>query len=109
MLRLGRTGCKVGHVSKFLVNYRYHSFGQSADLRVTRNMAKESAIIRREYGNPGGWLGKGLQIGFKAKRQMQKLFMLGKCDLVPGSWKLRPHMRKKTEFSSNSGLDKLSS
>jgi glycosyltransferase involved in cell wall biosynthesis len=108
ILRLGKTGCKVGHVSKFLVNYRYHSFGQSADLRVTRNMAKECAIIRREYGNPGGWLGKGLQIGFKAKRQMQKLFILGKCDLISGNRKLRPHMRKKTEFSSNSGVDKLS-
>jgi glycosyltransferase involved in cell wall biosynthesis len=107
-LRLGKTGCKVGHISQFLVNYRYHSFGQSADLRVTRNGAKEAAIIRREYGNPGGWLGKGLQICFKAKRQMQKLFMLGTCDLVPGSWKLRPHMRKKTKFSSNSGVDKLS-
>jgi glycosyltransferase involved in cell wall biosynthesis len=107
-LRLGKTGCKVGHVSKFLVNYRYHSFGQSADLRVTRNMAKECVIIRREYGNAGGSLGKCLQIIFKAKRQMQKLFMLGKCDLVTGSWKLRPHMRKKTAFSSNSGVDKLS-
>lgn len=107
-LRLGKTGCKVGHISKFLVNYRYHSFGQSADLRVTRNMAKESAIIRREYGNPGGWFGKGLQIAFKAKRQMQKLFMLGKCDLVPGTRKLRSHMREKSEFSSNSGVDKLS-
>jgi glycosyltransferase involved in cell wall biosynthesis len=107
-LRLGRTGCKVGHISKFLVNYRYHSFGQSADLRVTRNMGKESAIIRREYGNPGGWLGKGLQIAFKTKRQMQKLLMLGKCDLIPGSWKLRSQMREKTAFSSNSGVDKLS-
>jgi glycosyltransferase involved in cell wall biosynthesis len=108
LMRLGKTGCKVGHVSKFLVNYRYHSFGQSADLRVTRNMKKECVIIRREYGNHGGWLGKCLGIVFRAKRQTQKLFMLGKCDLIPGTWKLRPHMRKKTNFSSNSGVDKLS-
>jgi glycosyltransferase involved in cell wall biosynthesis len=108
-LRLGKRGCKVGHISNYLVNYRYHSFGQSADLRITRNMAKEAAIIRHEYGNPGGWRGKCLQVVFRAKRQVQKLFMLGKCDLIPGTWKLSPHMSKKTEFSSNSGLDKLSS
>jgi hypothetical protein len=91
------------------VNYRYHSFGQTADLRVRRNTARESAIIQREHGNPGGWLGTGLRICFKAKRQIQKLFMLGRCDLVTGSWKVRSHIREKTEFSSNSGVDKLPS
>lgn len=106
-LRLGKSGCQIGHVPEFLVNYRYHSFGQSADVRITRNMAKESAVIRREHGNAGGWLGKGLQVCFKAKRQMQKLMIRGTCDFVPGSWRLRSYMQAKTEFSSNAGLDKL--
>jgi glycosyltransferase involved in cell wall biosynthesis len=107
-LRLGREHCRVGHVPQFLVNYRYHTHGQSADLRVTRNMFREAEIIKREHGHPGGWVGRGLQILYKAKRQMQKLRYRGHCDLVPGTWKLRPHMRAQTEFSSNSGLDKLS-
>ena len=106
-LRLGKFGCQIGHVPKFLVNYRYHSFGQSADVRIIRNMAKESAIIQREYGNPGGWIGKGLKTCFKAKRQIQKLVIRGQCDFVPGTWRLRSHMQAKTNFSSNSGLDKL--
>ena len=67
----------------FLVNYRYHSFGQSADLRITRNMAKESAIIRREYGNPGGWIGKCLKVCFKAKRQSAKTFPSGQMRPAP--------------------------
>jgi hypothetical protein len=33
--------------------------------------------------------------------------LLGKCDLIPGRWLLRKHMRDNTQFSSNIGLDKL--
>lgn len=106
-LRLGRAGCRIGHVPEFLVNFRFHFQGQSADLRVTCNMLREAAVIRLEHGNPGGWRGKCLQICFKAKRQMQKLLLRGRCDLVPGTWRLKPHMRERTEFSSNVGLDKL--
>jgi hypothetical protein len=90
-----------------LVNYRYHSQGQSADRRITRNMMAETARIRREYGNPGGLSGKWLQVAFKAKRQAQKLLSRGRCDLVPGTWHLKSHMQEKTDFSSNAGLDKL--
>ena len=108
-LRLGREKCRVGHVPQFFVDYRYHTHGQSADLRITRNMLRETALIRREYGNPGGLAGRLLQIGYKLKRQLQKLRHRGHCDLIPGTWKLRPHMRTQTEFSSNSGLDKLAS
>lgn len=43
----------------------------------------------------------------RAKRQAEKLLLLGKCDLVPGRWLLRKHMRAQTEFSSNIELDKL--
>jgi len=32
---------------------------------------------------------------------MQKLITFGKCDLVLGTWKLRSHMRERTELSSN--------
>ncbi len=108
-LRLGREKCRVGHVPQFLVDYRYHTHGQSADLRITRNMFRETAIIRSEYGNPGGLTGRVLQGLYKLKRQWQKLRHRGHCDLIPGNWKLRPHMKAQTEFSSNSGLDKLSS
>jgi glycosyltransferase involved in cell wall biosynthesis len=106
-LRLGKAACGIGHLRQFLIRYRYHSFGQSADARIIRNMAKESAIIRREHGNFGGWCGKFLEIIFKAKRQFQKLILRGKCDLVPGTWRLKSLMQEKTKFSSNAGLDKL--
>jgi glycosyltransferase involved in cell wall biosynthesis len=107
-LRLGRAQCRVGHVPEFLVNYRYHTHGQSADLRITRNMMREAKIIRHEHGHAPGLAGLALKVFYKAKRQMQKLRYRGHCDLVPGTWKLRPHMRAQTEFASNSGLDKLS-
>jgi len=106
-LRLGRSGCRVGHVPALLVDYRYHAHGQSADRRIIRNMLEETARIRREYGNPGGWGGACLQVVFKIKRQVQKLLRRGKCDLVPGTWRLRSHLRDQTEFSSNAGLDRL--
>ena len=106
-LRLGRAGCRVGHLPELLVDYRYHAQGQSADLRIIRNMIQEAVIIRREHGNPGGWRGGCLRIVFKAKRQMQKIWIRRKCDLIPGTWRLKSHLRDKTQFSSNAGLDKL--
>jgi glycosyltransferase involved in cell wall biosynthesis len=106
-LRLGRAGCRVGHLSELLVDYRYHAQGQSADLRIIRNMIQEAVIIRREHGNPGGWRGACLRIVFKGKRQMQKLWFRHTCDLIPGTWRLKSHLRDKTQFSSNAGLDKL--
>ena len=106
-LRLGRAGCRVGHLPALLVNYRYHDFGQSADRRIIRNMLEQTATIRREYGNPGGARGRLLTVLFKAKRQFQKLRYRGRCDLVPGTWRLRAHLREKTHFTSNAGLDRL--
>ena len=106
-LRLGSKGCRVGHLPELLVDYRYHAAGQSADLRIIRNMIQEAVIIRREHGNPGGWRGGCLRVVFKAKRQMQKLWFRRKCDLIPGTWWLKSHLRDKAEFSSNAGLDKL--
>jgi glycosyltransferase involved in cell wall biosynthesis len=106
-LRLGRQGCRVGHVPELLVDYRYHTQGQSADLRIIRNMIQEAIVIRREHGNPGGWQGRCLRVVFKAKRQMQKLWFRHTCDLIPGTWRLKPHLRSETQFSSNAGLDKL--
>jgi glycosyltransferase involved in cell wall biosynthesis len=106
-LRLGRAGCVVGHVPAFLVNFRYHDAGFSSDRRVLRNSLEEAIRIRREYGNPGGWRGRCLQPVFKAKRQFQKLFLRGTCDLVPGTWRLKSHLKDKTAVSSNAGLDKL--
>ena len=106
-LRLGSKGCRVGHVPKFVVNYRYHVQGQSADKRIIRNMIDEAVRIKREHGNPGGWIGGCLRVVYKAKRQIQKLVMRQTCDLIPGTWQLRSHLKEKTEFSSNAGLDKL--
>jgi glycosyltransferase involved in cell wall biosynthesis len=108
-LRLGRAGCRVGHVPEFLVDYRYHRHGQSADRRIIRNMIQEAVVIRREHGNPGGWRGACLRPVFKAKRQVQKLWFRHTCDFIPGTWRLKSHLRSKTQFSSNAGLDKLSS
>jgi glycosyltransferase involved in cell wall biosynthesis len=106
-LRLGRVGCRVGHVPALLVDYRYHAQGQSADLRIIRNMIQEAVAIRREHGNPGGWWGACLRVLYKAKRQWQKLRIRHTCDLIPGTWRLRTHLREQTQFSSNAGLDKL--
>jgi hypothetical protein len=43
----------------------------------------------------------------RARRQTQKLFLRGTCDLIPGRWLLQKHMRGKTAFSSNIGIDRL--
>ena len=107
VMRLIKANCRIGHIPVYVVDYRYHDHGQSADVRVRANMAKESAMIRKEYGVPGGWAGKALQTYARIKRQAEKLFVLGKCDLVPGGVRLRKHLRARTSFSSNIGVDKL--
>ncbi len=109
ILRLGKSGCKVGHVRKLLVDYRYHSHGQSADLRVTQNMAREAARICREHGRPDGWRGSMYSAFFRIKRQLQKLTRRGHMDLLPGSLilRLRRQMKAKTHFTSNIDITKL--
>ena len=109
ILTLGREKCQIGHVPAFLINYRYHEHGQSADLRVTRNMARESALILKEHGVPEGWRGALLRVYYRGKRQVQKLRYRGKCDLIPGGWILRKHMQEKTSFTSNVDIGKLPS
>jgi glycosyltransferase involved in cell wall biosynthesis len=107
-LELGRAGCRIGHVNALLINYRYHEYGQSADRRVTDNMQREGAIIRREHGVPDGIRGSILRTLYRARRQWQKLRYRGKCDLVPGTWHLRKHMKTKTSFTSNIPQEKFS-
>lgn len=107
LMRMAKNNCQVGHIREHIVRYRFHQFGQSADTRIAANTKRECAAICREYGTPGGLLGWLLQRYARLKRQVQKLLILGKCDLVPGWWYLRRHMRSHTEFSSNIGLDKL--
>jgi glycosyltransferase involved in cell wall biosynthesis len=107
MMRLIRCGCRIGHIPVHIVNYRYHDHGQSADVRVRANMANEVAAIQREYGVPGGVVGKGLLAYARVKRQVEKLWLRGECDLIPGEWLLKKHLRAKTSFSSNIGVDKL--
>ena len=105
--RMARAGSQVGHIPEYVVLYRFHQHGQSADKRVEANMQRECARIRKENGVPGGLLGWCLFSYARAKRQFQKLMLLGKCDLIPGRWLLRKHMQPRTEFSSNIGVDKL--
>ncbi len=107
ILSMGRAGCRIGHLPELLINYRYHEHGQSADLRVTGNMARESAIILKGHGVPGGARGKVLRAWYRGKRQLQKLRYRGRCDLVPGTWLLRKHMRARTKFTSNIPVDRL--
>ena len=107
ILRLGQNQCRIGHIPEYLVNYRFHEHGQSADLRVKRNMEAECLRIRRAHGCPAGLLGK-LAGGYgRVLRQFQKLVHRGSCDLVPGQWMLQKHMRERTTFSSNIGVDQL--
>lgn len=107
LMRLAYRKSRVGHIRDYVVRYRYHAFGQSADERIVANMARECEAIRKEYGAPVGWIGRQCFHYARLKRQLQKLFILGKCDLIPGRLLLRRHMRAKTTFSSNIGLDKL--
>lgn len=107
LVRLAHHKCRVGHIREYVVRYRYHQFGQSADERIVANMHRESTAIRAEYGVPGGTVGKLLGKYARLKRQVEKLFLLGKMDLVPGRTHLARHMRAQTTFSSNIGLDKI--
>lgn len=106
ILRMGRERALVGHIPEYIVDYRLHMHGQSADLRITRNMARESAVIQKEHGCAGGRWGSVLRAAMRGKRQFQKLIYRGKVDFVPGSWKTRKHMREKTEFTSNIPIGK---
>ena len=82
-LRMVYAHSPVGHIKEYIVRYRYHEHGQSADRRVTDNMVKEQVRIYQEYRRPGGLVGKLLRYYARAKRQAQKLLYLGKCD-IPG-------------------------
>jgi hypothetical protein len=53
------------------------------------------------------FIGLGTLLLAQTKRQFQKTVYRGKPDLIPGKWFLKKHMRDKTTFSSNIGLDKL--
>lgn len=107
LLRMAFNKCQVGHIREYVVRYRYHQFGQSADTRIVANMYREIELLRKEYGLPSGVVGWLLLQYARIKRQAQKLFILGKCDIIPGRLLLRHHMHAKTRFSSNIGLDKL--
>jgi glycosyltransferase involved in cell wall biosynthesis len=107
ILRLGQSRCQVGHIPELLVNYRFHEHGQSADRRVAENTSREYLTIRRDHGFPTGVTGQLLELFAKAKRQFQKLAYRGKVDVVPGGRFLKKHMREKSTFSSNVGVDKL--
>lgn len=101
ILRMGREGCRVGHIPEYIVRFRIHEFGQTADDRVRRNIAREVSVILKEYGRPDGMLGTVLRAVMRGKRQAQKLLYRGKIDLVPGTRKLKKYVKSKTSFTSN--------
>ena len=109
ILRLGKHGRQVGHLPRVLVNYRFHEHGQSADMRVVRNMAREADLICREHGRPSGWLAHVYRVVFRLKRQWQKLIYRGHVDLIPGYWLLhfRKQLKTQTSFTSNIDMSKL--
>jgi glycosyltransferase involved in cell wall biosynthesis len=109
ILRLGKAGCRVGHVNYLVVNYRYHQAGQSADMRVAKNTAREWRRIREEHGARFDFAGRCVSAYYRGKRQWQKLIHRGKIDLVPGTWKLRKVMVAQTDFTSNIDMAKLNS
>ena len=107
ILRIAKAGCRVGVLPEFIVNFRYHDFGQSLDKRVIRNFQRECEQVKRENGVPGGLPGRLFYVYGHARRQVQKLLHRGTCDLIPAPWRLRKRMKEKTTFSSNIGIDKL--
>jgi glycosyltransferase involved in cell wall biosynthesis len=109
LMELGRTRCRIGHVNAFVVNYRYHEFGQSADQRVMKNTLREVTMIRHQHGAPTGLRGKIYRVVYRARRQLQKLRYRGKIDVIPGLWHLRKHAKAKTSFTSNIPQERFSS
>ena len=107
ILRIAKAGCKIGTLHRFIVDFRYHDFGQSLDKRVIRNFDKELWEIKKQHGVPGGVAGRILYLYGHARRQLQKIIYRRTCDVYPARWLLRRHMREKTTFSSNIGIDKL--
>jgi glycosyltransferase involved in cell wall biosynthesis len=101
ILRMGKNGATVGHIPDYLIRYRIHDFGLTADDRARRNIARESAIILKEYGRPEGWPGKALRVINRGKRQLQKLARRGKIDIVPGNVRLKKYIKAKNSVSSN--------
>ena len=56
LVRMAQAKSRVGHIREYVVRYRYHQFGQSADKRIVANMAQETARIRRDTGcRAAGW------------------------------------------------------
>lgn len=101
ILRMGKSGARVGHVPHYLVRYRYHDHGLSADLRANKILHAESERIRAEYGCPTGPRAKILRGAMRIKRQLQKLVARGKLDLRSGNKLLASHRKEKTSASSN--------
>jgi glycosyltransferase involved in cell wall biosynthesis len=106
ILRMGKAGAKVGLIPEYLVYFRIHDFGMTGDGRVQRNIARESEVIMKEHGRPDGWPGKALRVIHRGKRQMQKLALRGKIDVIPGNVKLRKYTKAKNSVSSNA-LERL--
>jgi len=107
LLRIGRAKYRIGHVRMLLANYRFHEHGQSADLRIRANSAREREILKREHGCPAGCAGKVFTMYGRMRRQFQKLILRGRVDVISGHYYIKRHYIEEAKFSSNIGLDKL--
>ena len=107
LLRIGRAKYRIGHVRMLLANYRFHEFGQSADLRIRANSNREREILKREHGCPAGFAGKVMTNYGRFRRQFQKLVRRGRLDLISGHYYIKKHYIGQAKFTSNIGLDKL--
>jgi glycosyltransferase involved in cell wall biosynthesis len=107
LLRIGRAKYRIGHLRRILAHYRFHEFGQSADLRIRANSTRERLILKREHGCPDGFAGKVMTVYGRLRRQFQKLILRGRPDFVSGHYYIKKHYLTEAKFSSNIGLDKL--
>jgi glycosyltransferase involved in cell wall biosynthesis len=101
ILRMGKEHAQVGHIPYYIVRFRIHEHGMTADDRVRLNIAREDAVIGKEHGRPGGFQGKALRFYTRGKRQFQKLVHRGKIDLVTGNRRLAKYVQTRSKISSN--------
>lgn len=108
ILRMGREGAKVGHIPAYVIRFRIHDMGMTADDRVRKNIAREVGIIGKEYGRPTGFPGQALRQIYRGKRQLQKILYRRRLDLVPGTKRLAKYTQTRSRISSNA-LNELES
>ena len=109
ILRLGQSRRRIGHIPEFLVNYRIHEYGQSADLRVVRNMAQGTRKSGRSTAAPPVFWGRWrpfMPAGYASGKSCAIAAHAISSQAVGGS---RSICAPRLLFSSNIGIDTLKS